>query len=194
MDCPSSHYECMSLDDFEEFLADKPNDQHWELIGGRLARMLAGSRWEHHYIAQNLGASLREQLRQARAPCKVFVESFFLKDKATESATLPDVMVYCGPLPSGATFVSNPIVVAQVLSPGNEARDRMEKWNLYQRMPSLRHFVLIARDRPRIEVFDRFKAKWSGPRILEGLNAFLELPAIDTPVSLREIYRDVISA
>ncbi len=32
----SSQYEYMSLDDFEELLADKPADEKWELLGGRV--------------------------------------------------------------------------------------------------------------------------------------------------------------
>ena len=35
---PSSQYEYMSLDDFEELLADKPADEKWELLGGRVVR------------------------------------------------------------------------------------------------------------------------------------------------------------
>jgi len=38
---PSSQYEYMSLDDFEELLPDKPADEKWELIGGRVVRMMA---------------------------------------------------------------------------------------------------------------------------------------------------------
>jgi hypothetical protein len=31
----------MSLDDFEELLADKPADEKWELLGGRVLRLPA---------------------------------------------------------------------------------------------------------------------------------------------------------
>ncbi len=37
----SSQYEYMSLDDFEELLADKPADEKWELLGGRVVRLPA---------------------------------------------------------------------------------------------------------------------------------------------------------
>ena len=47
----SSQYEYMSLDDFEERLADKPADEKWELIGGRVVRMMVGARWEQIYVA-----------------------------------------------------------------------------------------------------------------------------------------------
>ncbi|MET3693284.1 hypothetical protein ABID43_002831 [Methylobacterium goesingense] len=34
----------MALDDFEELLADKPRNERWELIGGRVVRMMVGAR------------------------------------------------------------------------------------------------------------------------------------------------------
>lgn len=51
---PSSQYEYMSLDDFEELLADKPADEKWELLGGRVVRMMVGARWEHNRIYRDV--------------------------------------------------------------------------------------------------------------------------------------------
>lgn len=44
MNRPSSQYEYMSLDDFEELLPDKPANEKWELMGGRVVRMMVGAR------------------------------------------------------------------------------------------------------------------------------------------------------
>ncbi len=53
---PSSQFEYMSLDDFEELLADKPADEKWELLGGRVVRMMVGARWEHNRIYRDVNA------------------------------------------------------------------------------------------------------------------------------------------
>jgi Uma2 family endonuclease len=188
----SPQYEYMDLDDFEELLADKPADERWELIGGRVVRMMVGARWEHHFIAQNLAQGIRGRLRAQRSPCHVFNETFFLKEKALDAAMLPDVMVRCGPLPPGATSVNDPVVLAEVMSHGTEARDRLEKWRIYQQLLSLQHYVLVSRDRAHIEVMDRAGVAWSGFRVIEALDATLGLPAIGVDVPLAEIYRDVI--
>lgn len=74
--------------------------------------------------------------------------------KAVDSAMLPDVMVHCGPLPSGATSMNDPTVLVEVMSEGSKARDRFEKWAVYQKLSSLRHYVLVERDRAHIETFD----------------------------------------
>jgi Uma2 family endonuclease len=189
---PSSQYEYMSLDDFEELLADKPADEKWELIGGRVVRMMVGARWEHHFVAQNLAFGLRQRLREKGSRCYVFAETFFMKEKAIDSATLPDVMVRCGAMEPGATSVNDPTVLVEVMSEGSKARDRFEKWAVYQKLPSLRHYVLVERDRAHIETFDRVGEAWSGVQILDGLEAELSLPAIEVSVPLAEIYRDVI--
>ncbi len=54
MNRPSSQYEYMSLDDFEELLADKPADEKWELLGGWVMRMMVGARWEHNRISRDV--------------------------------------------------------------------------------------------------------------------------------------------
>ena len=59
MNRPTSQYEYMSLDDFEELLADKPADEKWELLGGRVVRMMVGARWEHNRIVRTYSALWR---------------------------------------------------------------------------------------------------------------------------------------
>ncbi len=54
MNSPSLKFKPMSLDDFEDLLADQPDDDRWELIGGRVVRMTIGARWEHNRIIGNL--------------------------------------------------------------------------------------------------------------------------------------------
>jgi Uma2 family endonuclease len=191
----SPQFEYMSLDDFEELLADKPADERWELIGGRVVRMMVGARWEHHFIIANLSGAMREQFRAKNRPCRVFTETFFMKKKTLEAAMLPDVMVRCGgPLEPGVASVDDPVVLVEVMSHGTQARDRLEKWHVYQKLPSLQHYVLVERDRAYIEVFDRAAAAWTGVRILEGLQAVLDLPAIDVSVPLNQVYLDVLAA
>ena len=184
-------FEYMSLDDFEEMLADKPADERWELIGGRVVRMMVGARWEHSYIAGNISAALRERLRAAKRKCYVFQENFFLKEKKFEAAMLPDVLVRCGAMERGATSVNDPVVLVEIVSPGSEGRDRVEKWNTYKKLPSLRHYLIVSRDEPLVEIYDRVGLAWPGSRRVEGLEGEVALPVLDLAVPMAEIYRDV---
>lgn len=184
-------YEYMSFEDFEEALADKPRNEKWELIGRRVVRMMVGARWEHASIVQNIARRIGNSLDDRGRDCMVFTETFYMKQKALDAQLLPDVMVVCGDLEPGATSTSEPVVLVEVMSVGTEARDRLEKWHVYQRLPSLRHYVLVARDRPHVEVFDRIDGAWTGMQILDGLGETLQLAAIDTSLSLSDIYRRV---
>lgn len=194
MSRPSDQFDYMDLDDFEESLADKPRDEKWELIGGRVVKMMVGARWEHNFIIQNLSSGLRTRLRSAGSPCRTLVESFRLKDRSIQSSILPDIIVRYGPLTPGASSLDDPTVLVEVMSDGSVGRDRVEKWRVYQKLPSLRHYVLVERDKPLIEVFDRTGDAWFSGRLVNGLDAVLDLPAIGVSVPLAEIYEDVLSA
>lgn len=187
----SQQFDWMSFDDFEELLADKPRNERWELIGGRVVRMMVGARWEHARIVQNIARRLGNQFDAANSSCQAFTETFFMKSRSLDAAMLPNVIVICGDIEPGATSVDTPSVLFEVLSPGTKARDRIEKWQVYQRLPSLQHYVLVARDRAHLEVHDRVAGQWNEFRVLEGLDTLLELPAIGVALPLREIYQRV---
>ncbi len=180
----------MSLDDFHELLATAPEDERWELIGGRVIRMVVGARWEHSRIISNLHFGLRQRLTQNGSPCRVFTECFRLEVDESQSSFLPDVIVSCMPLPSGATSLKSPTVLMEVLSDGTSQLDRGEKWAAYQQVESLRHYALIERGRPRIELFDREPDGWH-VRTLDRLDQILELVAIDVAIPLAEVYADL---
>ena len=184
-------YEYLSFDDFEEALADKPRNERWELIGGRVVRMMVGARWEHGAIVQNIAFGLESAFRTAGSNCRTFAETFYMKEKALDAQLLPDVMVVCGDLESGATSTNEPVVLVEVLSPGTEARDRFEKWQVYQRLAALRHYVLVARDRAHVEVFDRVDGEWAAMQVHDGLDAALGLKSLDVILPLSEVYRRV---
>lgn len=190
----SERYDIMDLDDFEDLLPDRPADEKWELIDGRVVKMMVGARWEHHYIVHNLAVGLSNRLREQGSGCRVFAETFFMKSKMLESATLPDIIVRCGPMRPGATSIDDPIVLVEVMSVGTAGRDRGEKWRVYRKLASLQHYVLVDRDEARVEVFDRQGEAWASLRTLEGLDAVLELPALALSMPLADIYADVLSA
>ena len=180
----------MRFDDFEAMLADRPREERWELVGGRVVRAMVGARWEHHQIAQNLAFALRDHFRRTGRPCRVFQESFYLKSRALDLAILPDVVVRCGPLAPGATSLDDPVVLAEVLSPATAARDRHDKWELCRRLPSLRHYLLVDSERARLELRSRDGDDWT-VETLAGFDAVLRLPAIGFEIAAAVVYEDV---
>lgn len=152
---------------------------------------MVGARWEHGRIVQNIATFLERSFESTGSTCQSFAKTFYMKEKALDAQLLPDVMVVCGDLEPGATSTNEPVVLVEVLSVGSEGRDRFEKWNVYQRLPSLRHYVLVSRDRPHVEVFSRRDGVWDSMTVLDGLDAVLLLDAIGVSVPLSAIYRRV---
>lgn len=187
-------YEYMNLDDFEEMLPDRPAHEKWELIGGRVVRMMVGARWSHHRIVQNVNFLLSAAFRDRSSSCRVYTETFWLKERFLDLAAFPDVMVHCGAVGRDETSISDPVALFEVISPGSVVRDRHEKNDVYSRLPSLQHYVMIDRDAPSIDVIDRTDARSWSSRRLNGLDQSLRLDALDVDISLAEIYRDVIDA
>jgi Uma2 family endonuclease len=104
----SDGFEYLDIDDFEELLADKPENEKWELIGGRVVRLMVGARWEHHIIVRNIAYEMTSQLRRAGAPCDLFSETFWLKERFLDLAVFPDIMVRCGPpLEANSVAINN---------------------------------------------------------------------------------------
>jgi Uma2 family endonuclease len=194
MNRASSQYEYMALDDFEELLADKPRDEKWELIGGRVVRMMVGARWEHNRIVANVASALLSQLRAKGSNSRPFSETFWLKERLIDLACFPDVMVRCGALSPDATSINDPVVLVEVVSKGSTQRDRWEKWTLYQRLPPLQHYVLIERDAMAVDVFDRVQGGFFERPRMSAKEDLLRLPPIDFEMTLGEIYRDVIES
>jgi hypothetical protein len=80
----AQQFEYMSLDDFEELLLDKPRDEKWELIGGRVIRGMVGARWEHKQIVLNLILGLNNHFRKVGSPSRAFDETFWLKEHSLD--------------------------------------------------------------------------------------------------------------
>ncbi len=182
----------LSLADFDEMLLDKPEDEKWELIGGQLIKGMVGAIHKHHLIIDNVSFALSSHLRRKGMPCRVYRESFYLRKESDDLSALPDIMVRCGKIDPEAPSVDDPVVLMEVVSPGSESKDRAIKRVAYQRLASLQHFVLIARDSALIDIYTREDDGWHSAPPLMAMDALLRLPAIEFEMPLGEVYRDVL--
>jgi Uma2 family endonuclease len=183
----------MDLDDFEELLLDKPPDEKWELISGRVVRGMVGARLSHHEIVQNVNFALRTHIRARMLPCRTFTETFWLKQRFLKLAAFPDIMVRCGPMDRNDLSVDDPLILIEVVSPSSEERDRGEKASAYMRLASLKHVCFIDRDRVRIDIFDRNDAGWLPRPPIEIAEESFALDAIDFSMRVADVYADALA-
>ena len=85
-----------------------------------------------------------------------------MKVRVGDDFYYPDVLVSC--TAGGHDYYETaPVLVIEVLSPATERQDRLEKRLAYQRLPSLKEYVLIAQDKCRRKSIDLSKVagSWS---------------------------------
>ncbi len=107
----------------------------------------------------------------------------------------PDVMVICGPVETmegRPNVVTNPVFVAEVLSPSTEADDRGAKSHEYRLSPTLRQYALICQDKPLVEIHTRCEdGSWRITEVMgvEGVCAF---SALGCEVEMAAVYEGVL--
>jgi Uma2 family endonuclease len=107
----------------------------------------------------------------------------------TATATMyPDAIVVGGPIDFAEDQVRAPTVVVEVLSRSTEDHDRGAKWVAYRDVDALRHYLLVAQEGRRVEVYSREAKRWS-LQVLAPPGA-IPLPAIGAELTFDEIYED----
>jgi Uma2 family endonuclease len=100
----------------------------------------------------------------------------------------PDALVVCGPIDLFEDQVRAPAVVVEVLSRATEDHGRGAKWVAYRDLELLQHYVLVAQDGRRVEVYSREAKRWS-LQVLAPPDA-VALPAIGAELTFDEIDED----
>lgn len=156
----------------------------YEFVRGRVVAM-AGGTAVHNDIQVNLLAVLRQRLRGT--PCRPNGPDLLLRIDA-RTGRFPDASISCGE--RGPNYLTDPVVLFEIMSASTEARDRGEKRREYQRIESLVHYVLIDQGAARLEIYSRAEGRWLFQET-EGQDAILRLdtPAIALP--LAELYDGV---
>ena len=171
-----------TVHDFLEWEAQQL--ERYEFIDGRILGTVGGSA-AHTTIRDNITGALRARLRGK--PCRAFGEG--LKIVTDLASHYPDVVVTCAPVQPTDDQIREPVVVIEVLSRTTADRDRSAKWVGYQDIPSLQHYLLVAQDRRRVEVFTRSGDAWQ-LMIIRPPGDRVALPAIGAELTLDEIYQD----
>ena len=135
-----------------------------------------------------LAARMIVALETTRASgCTVFTSDMRVRVVATGRATYPDVSTVRGPIeydPEDAarTTITNPTLLVEVLSVTTEKGDRGNKWMHYQRISSLREYILVSQE-SRIEIFRRTPADtWEYLEVQEGNVRLASRPTLDLAV------------
>ena len=110
----------------------------------------------HNLLSGAAVAELRAALRGKG--CHVLTSDQRISAKAGERYVYADAVVACGgvQIEAGTSDVlANPSVLVEVLSRSTEAYDRGQKWEAYQRLPSLSDYLLVTQTGVKVEHYQR---------------------------------------
>lgn len=176
----------------EEYLEQEVNsDERHEYIDGEII-LMTGAMPNHNRIAMSLGATLYFSLK--RQPYDVFVTDQRLWIPEKRIYTYPDVMVIQGELElqeGRKDTITNPILIAEVLSKSTQGYDRGQKFQAYRTIPSLQEYLLIDQYTMQVEHYYRTESnQW----VLSEYNqpeSVIQFNRIPGEISLGDLYDKV---
>lgn len=176
----------VTISAFDEFLDGQRDHHPWELVDGRIVAMTNPSE-RHEQIVANLGAPLK--LLTDERHCRVYFGGMRIQRSDNVHAIYkprPDLVVRRGG-ESTRNYVTDPLVVVEVLSPSTIDIDRGEKLRFYKSLPTLVHLILAYQDQMRIEHYAKRDTGWQFEALTAATDQ-LVLDAVGFEVTLETIY------
>ena len=170
----------------DQFLAwEDRQDLRHEFDGDRIVAMTGGT-GAHSSIQAGLLCTLGNHLRgKSFRP-----HGAKLKIKMAASVRYPDAFVICTPVAPTSTFVTDPVVIFEILSKSTGNDDLGAKRAEYEATPSVQRYVVLQQSHRAAQVFYRNGDRWEVEFHL-GDTATLAMPEIGIVVPLTEIYEGI---
>ena len=163
----------MSVDDFLAWAEHQPGG--WELFDGS-PNAMSPERVIHGDVKYRVARALDAAISKAGVPCRFVLDSAGVRVDR-HNLYQPDALVYCGDAVSGDTLIiPDPIVVFEVLSPGNAMKDLRDKLQGYFRISSIKHYLIVDPDKRIVIHHARSGGEVIATRIIGGGTIVLNPP------------------
>lgn len=180
-------FEPLSIDAFRAFVETRPDEEHWELIGG-VAKMMAPATRDHQRIASNLERLLNDAFEEHRPQFAAYQRSGLnLAPVAPDYDPEPDVVVVDADAPGDERYADRFYLAAEVVSKSDQkAVD--SKREVYKRHPDCRCVLVIEQTRVGVDVSLLSGSGWAEHR-LTTLAGELLLEEFSLRCTLADLYR-----
>lgn len=173
-----------------EYLAfEQESDTKYEYIDGEIYAMSGGTD-NHSSIAVNCTTELNLQVRNKS--CRVFNSDMKVKISDIKYV-YPDFSVVCGQAEFSDekhTMLTNPTLVAEVMSGSSVNYDKGLKADYYRSLPSLQLYLIIDQEKVSAQLYTRQKDGWLLSEYTD-LEAIIPLESIGCQLAMAEVYRDI---
>lgn len=157
----------------------------FELSNGKVTRTVNVTR-RHSMICLNIAVELRRLLDRKR----FVVSSVDFAVRTPVGVRGPDVMVDSEQLPGAALATSQPVFIAEVLSPSSTALDLTTKQREYTGIPSLQTYIVCSQEGPLVWLWTRMPDN-SWPveaRMIEDREVAIPLLGLEVELSMAAIF------
>jgi Uma2 family endonuclease len=177
-----------------EYLAmeDSSVEKH-EFYNGKIIKM-PGAKPNHNIIAANIIAELIFGTQNKPKEYFVLTSDSKIYSLRFNNFLYPDAVVICEEIelyPGSSTVITNPLLIAEVISPSTEEHDRTGKFYDYRLIPSFKEYVLVTQTLPLVTASFKIADKTWQDTDAEGLEASIYLKSIDCTIDLKKIYRGI---
>lgn len=153
---------------------------------------MAGGTTNHNKIAGNFYKRFPTTIQNQDYEIYIGDVRLWIPDARTY--TYPDIMVIEGePIyqENRRDIVTNPLLIAEVLSKSTKDYDRGDKFRSYRSIPSFQEYILIDQYSSHLEQYSKQAENQWLFKEYEGEDAVLTLESIEFKIALREIYQRV---
>ena len=162
-------------------------EERYELADGRVVMMVGASR-AHGMLVGNLLVVMHGQLD----PQRWTVITDFGLDAGPETLRYPDIVVDRAGGAGGDYTATEPVMIAEVLSPTTEAVDLGDKAAEYLKLPSLRAYLILAQDRCKAWLWVRQTNGFgAGATIIVGLDKIIHIGPLSLQLPLAALYAGI---
>ena len=176
----------MSLPEYIAF--DRADERNWEYVDGEVFVVEAGP--EHTSVKGKLYVALTLALQGK--PCIALTDGQKVSTRKTRAYHFPDASVFCGPVVRDVDddqALTNPTLLAEVLSPSTEGSDRGGKFKHYRSLDSLRECLVVSIETRSMERHRRLDTgEWLLTEIADGS---VELSSIGVSIDLASLWVDL---
>ena len=141
-----------------------------------------GASFGHQLIAANVVSALERVL----PPPEWFVLFMGIKVLTPGRSRYPDVVVTRSAPAIDTDIIPDPLLVVEVVSPGNPWRDRVMKREDYRGVPSILHYLILSHDRVAVTALTRHGPDWLEQDVISG---YVNLTHFGVSIPVLDLYQ-----
>jgi len=184
---PANHPQHDTYITEDEYLSgEQEADTRHEYVNGRIYAM-AGASKRHNRIARNFITRMADAAHEQ--DCETYFSDIKVRSEKYKTYYYPDIVLSCeDDNDDNNSFLEKPCLIVEVTSASTLRKDYLEKALSYQAIDSLQAYLIVAQDKPQVDMLTRnANQSWELQQFSELENT-LTLPCLEMPLTLKEIY------